>query len=285
VATLVEIIGLSHSPNLAQLARAETVQDAIRESLEEYQELRRRLAAARPDVLVVVSSDHLGQWFMDNMPAFSIGKAPVAEGPMPHERRQWGLPPYRVPVDGDFAVGLLRQGHHRGVDFAFSDEFRIDHGFTIPLGFVRPEQDLPIVPVWTNVMAPPVPPAERFYAVGETLRESIEALPSRQRIAVVSSGHLANEIGGPKRSSGSPDPGFDRHVMGLIAAGDAPAVVREATWERLMAAGNVTPAFLNYVLLMGLAGGEAPSSTGLRFNEITAALHYMEWRWQDGEVR
>jgi protocatechuate 4,5-dioxygenase beta chain len=278
MAKLVEAIGLSHSPNLAGLVGAPNVEDSIRQSLEDYAGLRRNLAAAAPDVLVVVSSDHLGQWFMDNMPAFSIGKAPVAEGPMPHERRAWGIPPYRTSVDVDLAASLLRQGHRRGVDFAFSDEFRIDHGFTIPLGFVRPEMDLPLVPVWTNVMAPPVPPAERFLTVGRILRESIEAIPGGQRVAVVASGHLANEIGGPKSAAGSADRAFDQEIMGLMAAGDVPGVLRTATWERMLQAGNVTPAFLNYVLLLGLAGAP-PTSTGLRFNEISAAVHHFEWTW------
>ena len=46
-----------------------------------------KLAQARPDVLIVVAGDHLNQWFMDNMPAFVVGKAPIARGPFPHELR------------------------------------------------------------------------------------------------------------------------------------------------------------------------------------------------------
>jgi len=53
--------------------------------------MQKWMAQADPDSLVVIGSDHLNQWFMDNMPAFSIGKAGVATGPFPHEQRNFGL--------------------------------------------------------------------------------------------------------------------------------------------------------------------------------------------------
>jgi protocatechuate 4,5-dioxygenase, beta chain len=282
MAKLVGIYGLTHNPYLPRLIQAPDAEEAVRKGAEDYEGLRHRLAALRPDVLLVVASDHLSQWFMDNMPAFCIGKGTVAEGPVPHEKRVFGLAPYRAAVDDELATDLLRQGYRHGVDFAFSQEFVIDHAFTVPLGYLRPEQDLPIVPLWTNVMAPPLPPAERFYTVGQTIREIVEALPSSQRVGVVSSGHLSVEIGGIKTSDAAADAEFDQRMMDLIAAGEAQTVVREATYERLMRAGNVTPGFLNYVLLMGLAGGQKPAATGLRFNNVTASIHYMAWEWHNG---
>jgi hypothetical protein len=95
---------------------------------------------------------------------------------------------------------------------------------------------------------------------------------------VVASGHLANEIGGPKSAAGSADLAFDQEIMRLMGAGDVQGVLRTATWERMLQAGNVTPAFLNYVLLLGLAGAP-PTSTGLRFNEVSASVHHFEWTW------
>jgi len=73
------------------------------------------------------------------------------------------------------------------------------------------------------------------------------------------------------------DPAFDERMMALIAAGDADTVVREATLDRLLEAGNVTPGFLNYVMLLGLANGTPPRATVLRFPKQTAATYYMEW--------
>ncbi len=285
MAKLVEIIGITHNPFLPGMIAAGGDDPAIAQAGKDYARMRQKMAEAKPDVLVVVASDHLNQWFMDNMPAFSIGKAARAQGPVAHEIHTFRLQPYATDVDVDLAKGLLKEGFREGVDFAYSDEFTIDHAFTVPLSFVRPEMDLPIVPIWTNVIAPPVPPAERFFAVGKALRRVIEGLPTDKRVGVLSSGHLAVEVGGPKRPTYSSDVEFDRRMMDLIAAGEAETVVREATWERLLQAGNVAAGFLNYVLLLGLADGRAPSETNLLFPQKTAAVNLMAWHLHEGGAR
>jgi protocatechuate 4,5-dioxygenase beta chain len=278
MAELVEIIGITHNPFLPKLLRAGGDDPALELIASDYAYMRECLTAARADVILVIASDHLNQWFMDNMPAFLVGKAPRTHGPFPHERNAFGLDAYEAVIDVELARWLVARGFDEGVDFAFSAEFLIDHAFTVPLNFVRPEADLPIVPVWTNVMAPPLPPAARFFTVGEALTRLIKSWPGNQRVAVLTSGHFAVEVGGPKpNTAGSTDLEFDVQMMGLIADGDAAAVVRNATFERLMQAGNVTPGFLNYVLLLGMAGGAKPTATALRFPAATTAVYYMEW--------
>ena len=282
MAELVEIIGISHSPNFPGQIAEPNPEPAIVEAAHDYEQMRKRMAASRPDVLIVIASDHLNQFFMDNMPAFLIGKAPRAEGPFPHEMRAFGIASYRAQVEIDVAKSMLQAAPKMGVDFSFSDEFRIDHAFTVPLNFIRPEMDLPIVPIFTNVMAPPVPPAQRFFAVGKAIRKIIAALPSNKRVGVLSSGHLAIEIGGPKEGRSSSDPEFDRRMMNWVGQGDVENVIKEATWENMMASGNVTPGFLNFVLLMGLADGKAPSVSGVRFPKSKGSVPYMAWDNQAG---
>jgi protocatechuate 4,5-dioxygenase beta chain len=277
VAQLVQIIGITHNPFLPGLLASPDGDPALHEAAADYALMRQKLAEAAPDLLVVIASDHLNQWFMDNMPAFIIGKGPRAEGPFPHEQRAFGVAPYRARVDSATARLLLEAGSQRGVDFAFSDEFLIDHAFTVPLNFLRPEMDLPIVPIWTNVMAPPIPASERFFAVGQAIRQAIEQLPDQRRVAVLSSGHLAVDVGGPKGYIGSSDKQFDERMMDLIARGECAQVIHGARFERLLESGNVTPGFMNYVLLLGLANGVPPTSTALRFPKVTPAVPYMEW--------
>ncbi len=228
----------------------------------------------------MVGSGHLNQWFMDNMPPFTIGKAPSTDGPFPHEVRRFNLSEYHAEIDVHLAKTLIREGFQKGVDFAFSDEFMIDHAFTMPLELIRPEMDLPIVPISTNVMAPPIPPAQRFYDVGLAIRAIIYELPSDQRVAVITSGHMSLEIGGPSANRSS-DPEFNRQMMAWIAEGNAEAVIREATWERMLQAGNVTPGFSNFVLAIGLAHGAPASYVDL--NPCgTAASPFMTWEPENG---
>jgi protocatechuate 4,5-dioxygenase, beta chain len=75
---------------------------------------------------------------------------------------------------------------------------------------------------------------------------------------VIGSGPLSTEVGGPRLRAGlsaqRPDPEFDAAAIDLFARGDTEGLLKLATVERMAEAGNVTSAFLNFVLLMGLAG-------------------------------
>ena len=76
-----------------------------------YAELRRRLEAARPDVLVVVSPEHWANFFLDHMPSFCIGLADEYSGPTDEEFVK--IP--RRPVRGHARLGAgARRRHRRG---------------------------------------------------------------------------------------------------------------------------------------------------------------------------
>ncbi|MSQ27370.1 MAG: extradiol ring-cleavage dioxygenase [Dehalococcoidia bacterium] len=182
-----------------------------------------------------------------------VVKADRVAGPWRWER-EGGIPSYEAAVDVGLAKAIVRGGFNHSVDFSFSDEYKLDHAFCVPLSFVRPEADLPLAPILCNVMAPPVPPARRFFEVGTRLRKIIEAYPEDLRVGVVCTGHLSLEIGGPTGSGNSaPDPEFDDAAVDLIGRGDVDGVLREFTPERMMRAGNYTAGVLNFVALMGLA--------------------------------
>ena len=99
----------------------------------------------------------------------------------------------------DLSAHVLRDGIDAGFDLAFSNELRIDHSVTYPIITLRPEADLPIVPVYANIFAPPMPRPERFVELGRTLRRLVESWPSDLRVAIVGTGHLSLELGGPRQ--------------------------------------------------------------------------------------
>ena len=57
----------------------------------------------------------------------------------------------------DLSAHILRNGLDMDFDLAFSNELRIDHSITCPIITLRPQADLPIVPIYTNIFAPPLP--------------------------------------------------------------------------------------------------------------------------------
>jgi protocatechuate 4,5-dioxygenase beta chain len=190
------------------------------------------------------------------MPQFLIGKAPFYDANYYNEEREFGLPRLLLRGHEELSAYLLREGLDKGFDLAFSNELRVDHSITCPIFTVRPQNDLPIVPVYTNIFAPPLPRPERFVALGRALREMIDAWPSDLRVAVIGTGHLSLELGGPRQfGPHGPDPEFDARAVEWIAKGDLDGCLAEVTLDSLHAPGNATHGFMDFMLMMGLANG------------------------------
>jgi protocatechuate 4,5-dioxygenase beta chain len=282
VACLVSLIAVPHDPTLpiaARLAPEGKAPPGALPALTAFETLRADLDRARPDVVVMIGSDHLNQWFMNNMAPFMVGKATRMAGPFDSEIKAWGLAASDLPIHGGLARHILKDGMNRGVDFAYSDEFVADHSFTIPLQFLRPENDLPVVPIFVNLLAPPVPPGWRYRQVGETIRRSIESFPDDLRVAAVVTGHMSNSVGGPGmlRVQQEPLSNWDRAMWSLIEANDVDAITRRSTFEQLFAHGNGTPGFLGYVLALGAAAGARPSFANLVATGAQPACAFLAW--------
>jgi aromatic ring-opening dioxygenase catalytic subunit (LigB family) len=257
MAEVVLTLGVPHTPLLWSLMTPPVPAD-LTGVMAEYTRFRRMLEEARPDTIVLVASDHFRQLMTANMPAFLIGKAARMRGTHPNEEREFGMPSVSVPGDEELARALL--GHHelpKGFDFSFSDEPWLDHAFVIPLLYLTPALDVPIVPVFTNCNAPPLPGARRFADLGGYLRSTITAAAIDRRVAVLASGHLAFELGGPRQFLGeSPDQEFDEQAVAWMAAGDVEGAVAGTGFDRLNGAGNLTFQVLNFITALAAAGGQ-----------------------------
>jgi len=216
---------------------------------------RETLTAAEPELLVMVGSDHFHQFFADNYPTFLIGKQPRYDATFYNEEREFGIPKYLLEGHEDLS-GFMFQGLlDRGFDFSISHELKIDHSIICPIITTRPAADLPIVPIYTNIFAPPLPSPKRFWDLGRAIREIIDEYPSDSRIAAVGSGHLSLELGGPRQfGETGPDPAFDRAAIDWLASGDIEAILANVTHESMAGVGNATHGFLDLILMMGIAG-------------------------------
>src|ERR1041384_6611099 len=196
---IVTIIGITHNPFMPRLFQQAQQPPGAVKVRERIEMMRQKMSDAKPDVLVTIGNDHLHQFFMDNMPAFMIGKMDAYDGTFYDEIREFGLPRCRLPGDLELSEAIMEGAFDRGVDFAYSNELTIDHSIVVPMMFVRPEMDVPIVPILTNCIAPPMPRAKRFYEVGRAIRSALDSFSSSKRVGVLVSGHLSLEIGGPKQ--------------------------------------------------------------------------------------
>jgi 2,3-dihydroxyphenylpropionate 1,2-dioxygenase len=174
---------------------------------------------------VVVAAEHFANFFMDNMPAFAIGMADHYEGPI--EDAAWlGIDRVRIPGDRDLSHRLITEVMN-GSDVAYAEEWKFDHGIMVPLHFLTPGYDLPVIPVNINCQGPPLTPLHRAWNFGESLRAAADALP--ERIALVGTGGISHWPATP--DSGKINEAWDRDFLdrwcrndrdGLLDYDDAP---------------------------------------------------------------
>ena len=214
-----------------------------------YATLAQALADAKVDALLVVSSDHINKFFLDNMPAFCIGVFDSFTGPA---ETSTGIPTRRVPSDPALAHHLLRHGLDHGIDWARAEEWVVDHGFMTPLYMLDREARLPAIPIHVNCAAPPYPSPARCYAVGRLLARAIADWPSDQRIAIVAGGGLSHSPGDERM--GEIDRAFDERFLKLVEAGDGTALAALSDAE-IEAAGSSTGEVRSWIVLAGALAG------------------------------
>ncbi|MGQ7296388.1 DODA-type extradiol aromatic ring-opening family dioxygenase [Quadrisphaera sp. KR29] len=260
MARLSAVLATTHHPffhKLTELTPPEEQPPFAAEWKRKVLAYRETLTAARPDVLVMVGSDHFHQFFADNYPTFLIGKQARYDATFYNEVREFSLPTYELTGHEDLSGFMFSGLLDRGFDFSISHELKIDHSIICPIITTRPQADLPVVPVYTNIFAPPLPSAKRFYDLGRAIRSIIEEWPADVNVAAVGSGHLSLELGGPRMfGEHGPDPEWDLQAIRWLAEGDVDSILKDVTWESMTAAGNATPGFLDLVLMLGIAGPE-----------------------------
>jgi 2,3-dihydroxyphenylpropionate 1,2-dioxygenase len=153
---------------------------------------RRSIAAARPDVALIVGSNHFRGFWLDLLPAFTLGVGEVTGS------GESGTPGGPLPADPEFARHLANTLVERdGFDLAYSARLQIDHGQTHAVQYLLSGLDIPIVPLVVNVFAPPLPTLRRCQDLGRAIRAAIGSFPGARRVAVIGSGGLSHVLPWP----------------------------------------------------------------------------------------
>ena len=273
MAEIVAAMALTHSPGLTGwFDAAPADQQALaRKALEE---MRKRLEAARPDVLLMFSNDHLLNWPINNTPEYTVGIADRHVGPADWYDEWLALAKYEVPGHPALARHLVNAGARQGLALAYLRDMQFDDGISVPLHYLNPSMLIPVVPVTMNCTVPPIPTPARAYEVGVRLREIVRAFPGRERVAVIGTGGLSHEPGGPRYFW--VDEAFDLWFLELLKRGDHAALLRECTLERMEQAGSGgTAELLAWILAMAFTTGPA---------EVIAYMPAIAWRSGTGMV-
>ena len=223
MADIVAGIATSHVPFLAMHPQFELAEEGQRNRVVAgLEEARKLLEQARPDAIVIFSTDHFDRCFYDNLPPFLVGVGKEAEGPI----NEWlRMPKVKLQVVGELGRFIVSEGLQNGVDFALSEELPLDHAEVVPLSYITPRWDVPIVPVVVNAFAPPMPSLKRCWQVGAFIRKAIKRWPEKKRIAVMGTGGLSHWVGPPE--TGKVNAEFDRWFLQCLIEGKSAEVVEK----------------------------------------------------------
>jgi gallate dioxygenase len=235
------------------------------------------LAAVRPDLIVMFDTDHLNTFFLDSLPIFALGIDRTFKAPNDEPR---DVPNYIVPSMPDLAAHIRNATVATGFDVGMTQNYSVDHSVTVPLHFLTPDMKVPVIPFFISGHVPPLPSAQRCFALGQAVAKAIKTWPAPLRVAVMGSGSFSLEVGGPRmapgRSDGVPDPDWAWRIIKLMEEQKVDDLLAESTERQMLKAGNVGGEVLNWIAMLGAIGNRKPSYIAPQMQNGHA---YGVWRW------
>src|SRR2546428_12638300 len=144
MATVVAACMTSHAPNMT------AVPDAAPEQRKRFlgglEEMRRRLIAARPDLVVMFVNDHVQNFFYDNLPAYCVGVGDKHWAP----RGAAGflkIPERQVPGAAGWAKALLATGLEPGFALPVSHHLVLWDDLSVRPPVLMPGRTPPFLPL------------------------------------------------------------------------------------------------------------------------------------------
>ncbi|RSU52252.1 3-carboxyethylcatechol 2,3-dioxygenase [Sphingobium yanoikuyae] len=174
----------SHTPLLHDGIADDRTKAAVKDG---FRQIAQRARDFAPDLIVQFAPDHFNGFFYDLMPSFCVGLAANSVG-------DWDTHAGPLPVPEELSRSLVEALLHSGVDVAMSYRMIVDHGFVqiweemfgVPLALPAP-----IIPIFVNCAAAPLPTYARARALGEAV--GAWALTTGKRVLFAASGGLSHD--------------------------------------------------------------------------------------------
>jgi aromatic ring-opening dioxygenase catalytic subunit (LigB family) len=211
--------------------------------------MRKRFEAEAPDIMIVLSSDHLNNFFLDCIPSFAIGMADSYQ--LVQSRAKTDL--LRIKGAPEYSSQLVNSMISKDFDITFCSEMELDHSFYVPLNFVDPEFKVPVIPIHINSMVPPYVRPERCYAFGLALAKSIAELDPSKKVAIMAAGGLSHSFGDGRMRE--VDEAYDRGFLKVIEEGRMKDELGTYTTASMEKAGNGTVENLEWIALAATVEG------------------------------
>src|SRR5690606_5344706 len=110
-----------------------------------FRTLGASLQAARPDVLVVIATDHFLSFDYSVLPIFALGTGDRFDG-----WGEFGVPKRDYRGDAELGAAVHRDMVDAGFDVVSARNMKLDHSFSCPLQLLLDGWDVPILPLYVN---------------------------------------------------------------------------------------------------------------------------------------
>jgi 2,3-dihydroxyphenylpropionate 1,2-dioxygenase len=190
----VAIVCASHTPLMYRGPASNETEQRVRSA---FGQLGSFVKDFVPDYVIQFAPDHFNGFFYDLMPSFCVGAGAISLG-------DWGGGTGALDVPEETALELVDHVRAEAFDVAVSYRMPVDHGFVQMWEAVLGDFRLiPIVPIFVNAAAPPLPTYHRARQLGESVGRF--AMGSGKRVLFAASGGLSHDPPLPSIKDAAPE--------------------------------------------------------------------------------
>src|SRR5215468_6346544 len=153
---IVNAVATVHAPQLFVRPPTE-IPEQLDADIAAMMELAKDLDQTKPDLAIIIGSDHLETFFLSSVPTFAViaGKTTVAK---------FAGRDYNIPTHLPFAENMLDELVRNDFDMAYSQDAELGHSFAAVFEWVLGKRSIPVVPIFVNTYLPPLPTPKRCEA-------------------------------------------------------------------------------------------------------------------------
>jgi aromatic ring-opening dioxygenase catalytic subunit (LigB family) len=226
-----------------------------------FRTLGASLKAARPDVLIVIATDHFLSFDYSVLPIFAVGAGERFDG-----WGEFGVPKRDYRGHAEFGAAVHGGMVEAGFDLVSARDMKLDHSFSCPLQLLLDGWDVPILPLYVNCTVAPLPTLRRCLDFGAALGDVLRRQHVAERIAIVGTGGLSHWVGMPQ--TGTINREFDQRFLDLFTAGRCEEIAGWDSDEVIDSAGNGAAEIRNWI--MAAAAARSTGANVLAYEPVAA---------------
>jgi aromatic ring-opening dioxygenase catalytic subunit (LigB family) len=238
---IVAAMATVHAPQLFTRPPSE-LPEQLDADIAAMRELGKSLDEAKPDVAIVIGSDHLETFFLSSVPTFAIIAGETTKA-------SFAGRDYDLSVHLPLAEDLLDKLIAADFDLAYSQDAVLGHSFAAVYEWVIEGRAIPVIPLFVNAYLPPLPSARRCHALGREIARIIEGRP--EKVAIIASGGMSHYPGTWKYPQPAYD--FDYWAIDQMERGNHEALL-SLTNAQLDEVGNTE--MLPWMVMFGAIGNQ-----------------------------